>query len=73
MIDISSSLLSIPQKLVELNLKLIETRKSSISYLKKQNIFQSFKEEIKTLNKKKSDLKKNERQLVYKLDHAKNQ
>ena len=54
-------------KRVELNLKLIETRKSSISYLKKQNIFQSFKEEIKTLNKKKSDLKKNERQLVYQI------
>ena len=66
-IDISSSLLSIPQKLEELNLKLIETRKSSISYLKKQNIFQSCKEEIKTLNKKKSDLKKNERQLVYQI------
>ena len=66
-IDISSSLLSIPQKLVELNLKLIETRKSSISYLKKQNIFQSCKKEIKTLNKKKSDLKENQRQLVYKI------
>ena len=66
-IDISNSLLSIPQKLEELNLKLIETRKSSMFFLKEHNIFQSCEEEIKTLNKNKSDLKKNEMQLSYQI------